>query len=235
LAASKGGLQTSSPNASKLCPQCWREDKTIWHFWECTHAEREQRYRKLQADLLALHTLNHIDPHLFQLLWQGLQAIRTDTPIDEQYDAYPEELKPLFRAQQDIGWDQLYYGRIASTWAQQITTNSQYKLNGTTFYTQVISLIWGYILDCWTQRNNHLHLPDQLPPDYHVLAEQVRRIVEVAHNDPALEHVAPTQTVEQILQQPLPRIRRWAQRGAHHVQNYLTATHKRAVIHTYDI
>jgi len=71
----KGVPQTSSPHASKLCPQCRQEDETIWHFWECNHAEREQQYRKLQTDLTALHTQNNIDLHLFQLLWQGLQTI----------------------------------------------------------------------------------------------------------------------------------------------------------------
>jgi len=69
-------------------------------------------------------------------------------PIDEQHNAYPEEVKPLFWAQQHIGWDQLYYGCISSKWAQYVTTNSQYKLNGTVFYTQVISIVWAYMFDC---------------------------------------------------------------------------------------
>ncbi len=231
----KGAPQTSSPNASKLCPQCRREEETMWHFWECNQAEREQRYRKLHNDLNALHTQHHIDPHLFQLLWQGLQAIRTDTTIDEQSISYPDDIKPLFYAQQSIGWDQLYHGRISSTWAYQVTTNSQYKTNGIVFYTKVIGLIWQYVLDCWNQRNQHLHASDSLPPDYQVLEAQVRHIVDTANNEPALANVAPTLTVEQIMQQPIPRIRGWAQRGAQHVHNYLTAAHKRAVLHTHDI
>jgi len=230
----KGAPHTSNPTASKVCPQCWWEDETIWHFWECPHVEQEQRYRKLQAALQALHTQNHIDPHLFQLLWQGLQAIRTDTPIDEQYEGYPDDIKPLFQAQLKIGWDQLYYGRISSTWAHYVTTNSQYQLNGTRFYTQVIGLVWEYMFDCWNQRNHHLHSTDTLPPDFQALEAQVRQIVETAHNDPALEHIAPTHTADQILQQPIPRIRGWAQHGAQHLQNALTAVHKRAVLHTYD-
>ncbi len=231
----KGAPQTSSPEASTLCPQCRREEETMWHFWECNQVEREQRYRKLHTDLNALHTQHHIDPHLFQLLWQGLQAIRTDTTIDEQYISYPDDIKPLFYAQRSIGWDQLYHGRISSTWAHQVTINSQYKTNGIVFYAKVIGLIWQYVLDCWKQRNQHLHASDRLPPDYHVLEAQVRHIVDTAKNEPALANVAPTLTVEQIMHQPLPRIRGWAQRGAQHVHNYLTAAHKRAVLHTQDI
>jgi len=93
------------------------------------------------------------------------------------------------------------------------------------FYTQVIGLIWMYMFGCWKQQNHHLHLPDHVHPDYHVLAEQVQHIVDMANNDPALAHVAPMHMVEQILQQPIPRIHEWAQCGAQLVQNYLTATH----------
>jgi len=85
---------------------------------------------------------------LFQLLWQGLQAIRMDTPIDEQCDYYPSNIQHLFRAQADIGWDQLYYGWISSKWAQYLTTSSHYKLNGNVFYAQVTGIIWNYIFDC---------------------------------------------------------------------------------------
>jgi len=93
---------------------------------------------------------------MFQLLWQGLQAIHTDTPIDKQYDSYPGTFKPLFCAQQDIGWDQLYYSRISSQWAHHITTSSQYKINGQVFYSQVIGLIRMYIFDCWKQQNPYI-------------------------------------------------------------------------------
>jgi len=72
----RGAKHAASPTTSLLCPQCQRETKTIWHFLECPHAERDIQYQKLQAKLNALHTRNHVDPHLFQLLWQGLQSIR---------------------------------------------------------------------------------------------------------------------------------------------------------------
>jgi len=85
----KGAKHTANPTTSPLCPQCQREDKTIWHFFECTHDKRECQFRNLQADLNALHMQYHVDLHLLQLLWQGLLAIHMDTPIDDdQYDSY---------------------------------------------------------------------------------------------------------------------------------------------------
>ncbi len=218
----KGARHHSSPTASPLCPQCQREDETIWHFLECAHPEREERFQKLMRDLTDLHSQNRIDPNMLQLIRHGLYAIRHDKLNDHQVEAYPDTLQELFLAQQGIGWDQLYYGRISIQWAQYITANSQY-------------IIWTYVFDCWKQRNLHLHSPDTAPPDFPVLAEQVHRIVELASTEPALAMAAPTLTAEQILQRPIPMIRGWATRGAQHIQNYLTAAHQRAVLHTQDI
>jgi len=135
--------------------------------------EWNNHFQKLQADLHALHMQYHMDLHLFQLLWQGLLAIRMDTPIDDQYEYYPELFQPLFQAQAIIGWDQLYNDQISMLWAHYITTSSQYKTNGNVFYAQVMGIIWKYKFDCWKQCNQHLHSPDTVPPDYSVLADQV--------------------------------------------------------------
>jgi len=231
----KGAHHHSSTTASPLCPQCQREEETVWHFFECQHPEREERFQKLLRDLTALHTQNHIDPDLSQLLRHGLQAIRNNQPIDSQNNPYPNALQALLQAQQAIGWDQLYYGRISTQWAHYLTVNSNYKLNGNVFYSQVIGLLWTYAFDCWKQRNHHLHSPDTVPPDFPVLAEQVHCIIELANNDPALAMAVPTHTAEQILQHPIPLIHGWAMRGAQHIQNYLTASHKCTVLHTQDI
>jgi len=137
---------------------------------------------------------------MLQLLWQGLQAICQDINITDQWDAYSHPLQALFTAQQEIGWDQLYYSWISAQWAHYITTSSQYKINGHVFYSQVIDILWTYILDCWKQWNHHLHYSDTAPLDFQVLAEQVQQILETSNNNPALANAAPTQTVEQILQ-----------------------------------
>jgi len=72
-----------------------------------------------------MHRKHAIDPHLYQLLlWQGLTPIHTDNPIDNQLDSYPDNLQPLFHAQQNIGWDQLYYGQIAVSWARYMVQSS---------------------------------------------------------------------------------------------------------------
>jgi len=190
----------ATATARSLCPQCKWEEETTWHFWECQPTDRTHWFQKRQHELNTLHTQYQIDPHMFQLLWQGLQAIRQNSTIDNQYDTYPELLRKLFQAQQNIGWDQLYYGCISIQWAHQVTTDSHYKTKGEVFYSKVIGIIWSYIFDCWKQRNHHLHLTNTAPPDYQVLEEQAHQIIETLNNDPALAMAAPPQTVEQIMQ-----------------------------------
>jgi len=170
-----------------------------------------------------------------QLYWQGLQTICQDAPIDDQLDSYPLPYQKLFLAQRDIGWDQLYYGCISVQWAQQLTMDSHYTTNGDLFYAMATDLVWQYLLDCWSLRNQALHHPQQVPPDALVLAEQARHIIETTRANPEIAHLVPPQPIKNILQQPVPRLRRWVQTGKTHVNNCLSTVHQHAILHTCDI
>jgi len=170
-----------------------------------------------------------------QLLWQGLQAIQQDIPIDDQMDHYPETYQHLFKAQRNIGWDQLYYGRISVQWAQHMTSSSHYTINGDLFYTKVTTLVWQYILDCWQLQNTALHSPQDIPPDAQTLIAQAQQILETVCHAPELAHVALPPQPECLFQRPIHQLRQWVHRGKQHLDQYLTATHKHAVLHTLDI
>jgi len=231
----KGASHTASATNSNLCPHCKREPETIWHFLECQQPSRTARFLQLQAAITQLHLKHRIDPHLTQLYWQGLQTIRRDEPIDDQLEHYPETYRHLFLAQSDIGWDQLYYGRISVQWARLVTINSNYTTNGDQFYATATGIVWQYILDCWTQRNQALHDPQEVPPDARVLADQVHQILEMAQANPELATLLPPQPEATILQKPIRLLRQWAQRGKTHLDNFRNAAHQRAILHTQDI
>jgi len=133
-------------------------------------------FQKLQLEINQLHLKHNIDPHMTQLYWQGLQTIWQDTPIDDQLETFPLPYQNLFLAQHDIGWDQLYYGRLSVQWAHQITLDSNYHTNGDLFYMHATSLVWKYLLDCWQLCNQALHNPQDIPPEAHVLAQQAQEI-----------------------------------------------------------
>jgi len=170
-----------------------------------------------------------------QLYWQGLQTIQQDASIDNQLQSYPLSFQDMFHAQQDIGWDQLYYGCISITWACQVTTSSNYTVNGDIFYATATGLVWKYILDCWQLCNSALHNPNKIQPEAQVLADQVHHILEMVQANPEIAHLALPQPAETILQQPIHTLRHWVQHGHTHVNNFLTAAHQRAVLNTPDI
>jgi len=128
-----------------------------------------------------------------------LNSVRQQYPIDDQLETYPEAFQSLFHDQSCLGWDQLYYGRIASSWSYYVDHHSQYRVNGTIFYSQVTELIWQYILEAWTLRNSALHPTQHSAQVLQSLEPQVCQIFETITNDPALHDYAPQASAEQIL------------------------------------
>jgi len=80
--------------------------------------------------------------------------------------------------------------------------DSNGTINGTVFYSQVIRIIWQYILDIWKLRNADLHSPQLQHLSQNVLAHQVQQIFHQMHTDPLLQPIAPSITVDQVLCRP---------------------------------
>jgi len=91
--------------------------------------------------------------------------------------------------------------------------DSHYTTNGDLFYAMATNLVWQYLLDCWRLCNQALHHPQQVPPDAQILAKQAHHIIETACTNPKIAHLVPLQPIKTILQQPVPRLRWWVQRG----------------------
>jgi len=93
--------------------------------------------------------------------------------------------------------------RAIVSWADKITMDSNGTSNGTVFYSQVIRIIWQYILDIWKLRNADLHSPQLLQHlSQNILAHQVQQIFHQMHMDPLLQPIAPSITVDQVLHRP---------------------------------
>jgi len=179
------GAFNAEASPATLCPQCLQEHEDSWHFLECKAPQRQQLFNQLHRDLQQLHTANDMDPYLFQLLWQGLLSIRMTTDINDQLQDYPTQYKTLFERQKDIGWEHLYYGRIAVTWAHFIDYTTNGKTSSTIFYSRVIKIIWQYLLSVWTTRNSALHPPTPSEFTTAQLKQQVDNLLHTAKQDPA--------------------------------------------------
>ncbi len=138
---------------------------------------------------------------MLQLLWQGLNLIHQQYPIDDQLATYPAEFHQLYIDQSCLGWEQLYYSQISTSWAYYIDHSSQYKVNGTIFYSQLTATIWRYILSSWTTHNAALHPAQPTQQTVLLLTPQVLHLFRIVAEDPALHGHEPTaMLLEQILQ-----------------------------------
>jgi len=225
----------NKPKEEQWCPSCHHHKEDFWHFLECPSPARTAAFSKLWSSLQSLHQKYSVDIHLFQLLWEGLLSIRFSVSIDEQQLVYPASYQDLFNKQKSIHWNQLCYSHIAVSWADRITADSKGSVSGTIFYSQVITLIWQYILDIWRLCNDDLHSPQLQHVTLNVLEQQVQQLFHQIMTDPILQSVAPSITITQLLQQSPQAIQEWVHTTKQHVQQYLSAAQQQAHLCTQDI
>jgi len=105
---------------STLCPSCQRETENYWHFLECDQIERRTLFMKLKMELNALAVKYCLHPNILTTFWLGLLAIHSDTPYPQIKVELLPALQHVFHSQTRLGWDQLYHGRVSSTWEKAI-------------------------------------------------------------------------------------------------------------------
>jgi len=229
------GSFAKEANPATQCPQCNHSHKDSWHFLKCQAPEQCQLFNQLHCDVQKLHTTYQIDPHFFQLLWQGLLSICTDTNITDQLLDYPSPYQTLFKWQWDIGWEHLYYGHISASWAHHIDSVSNRKKSGTISYSQATKLIWQYLLLVWNTRNSALHPPT--PSDITIvqLQQQVDNLIHTAWQDPATRHLVKDMQHDHIMWQTPARIKQWIITSTAQMKVHIAATQKRAKLQTSNI
>jgi len=153
---------------------------------------------------------------------------------DWDYSAWMHQ--PGRGLQLSIGWNKLFYGQIANTWAYHIDYNTQYQVNGTIFYSKEISAIWKYILNAWATCNKALHNPETALDFWtQALEPQIQQIFQAIEDDPILQAQAPQHNVEDILCWPIWAIRTLISKSIWHIQMHTTEASQWAQIHTQDI
>ncbi len=143
---------------SQLCPSCQCDPEDRWHFFECQHPKWCHLFSNLKQSLAMIMTKHSLHPAIFTTFWLGLLTICNNTPYPDVSDELPLILSSTITAQTRLGWDQLYHGRVSHLWETAIDQlNPHSKLSGHFIVTQMIKMIWTYILAIWTMCNHHLH------------------------------------------------------------------------------
>jgi len=192
-------------NGSLLCPSCQREPETAHHFLTCVNPERKTLFNNLKANLTKTTQKLCMHPCIFSALWLGLVLTCHDTPYpDILMDVIPQLCHPI-QHQARLGWTQLYQGWISNRWAQAIdATHPELALSGEQIMTQLICIIWTFMLETWKIQNTHLHCNStQLNlPNYR---QTTITLYEQRHQlPPDAQDALYQQPLEALLEQPLP-------------------------------
>ncbi len=232
-------LRTSKSHphpGSTLCPSCQREQEDPKHFLECDHMDRRRLFEKLHHDLTDVTHKHQLHPSCLTAMWLGLLAIWTNTGYPDVTQELPAVISTATQSQTKLGWRQLYLGRFTHQWARAIDSlNPTLITTGRQIITTIIKVIWKYILDTWSLRNQHLH-KDQghlSIPNYH---QAVRTMYEQQHQlPPAVQEAIFTQPLEQLLTKTPEFLRKWIIRTNTYMKQQLKAEKKRAKLQTSDI
>ena len=219
-----------------MCPSCQREPEDFWHFLECQNLERRRLFSQLQQALAALTVKYSLHPAILTTFWLGMLSVRNDTPYPDVQADLPSVLRSTINAQNRLGWDQLFQGRVTHLWEQAIEqTNPHLKISGRSIVIQMIKTILQYILATWTLRNQHLHQDAGRlsQPNYQ---QAVRTLYELRQQLPIeVQDAVFQRPLDQMLDQSPVFLRSWIERSQRYIQQQLKAAKKRAQLKTSDI
>jgi len=71
----------AQPASNRMCPVCQQGPEDVWHFLECQHPLRLPAYLQLQKVIQQIHKDRGVDPHMLQLLWQGINSVHQHTQL----------------------------------------------------------------------------------------------------------------------------------------------------------
>jgi len=220
-----------SHEQDRICPSCNRHPETPEHLIRCDCPARNKIRNTLHTKLSKLYDKHNIDPSLFQMWWLGM--IMLNSPQDHLIEQYPPPMHPIFVNQQNIGWKQLYYGRISKQWTQFLN-DTQPEVDATKFYSKVIELTWTYVLELWSNRNaDQNQTTERFPPS---MISDINGIYATRHRLPQ-----PTQdkifrmTKEELLTKPKQYIQSWINNSKSYIKAELKIIRQQQKANTQDI
>ena len=140
------------------CPLCTVEENRQ-HIFSCSNPQfvqlRNQRWAQLLKKIRADTALG------FQAVFAaGLETVLAkEPPTESARSEWPSELRAAFDSQTEIGWDQIFYGRLSKNWEQVARYRDWDQTEtGTSKWTgMAIRAGWGFGLDLWKYRNELAH------------------------------------------------------------------------------
>jgi hypothetical protein len=176
-------LSKYKPENLSKCPSCTEpiEDRT--HFLRCK--ERSQWHDDLHIELQIFLDQNNTRPALADILQDSLHCWLADHPV--VLSGYPTLFTSLIEKQNAVGWDQLLLGRFVLEWKElqedYLSTLSKRDKHqtGTTWVTQVNTIIWKHVYLNWKHRNSVQHGVDAASREA-ILLDSAKRETEALYD-----------------------------------------------------
>jgi len=227
------GFTGNNPSAEidRLCPSCKQHPETPEHFLRCDAPNRNPCLTSLRNKLVTLFTTHRIDPHVYQMWWLGLTTLNHHDA--HKIDQYPPSFHPIFQSQSQIGWKQLYYGRITKQWSHFFITNHP-EIDATKFFAKTLQIVWTHVLDLWKLRNTDQTLATaELPPhmwsDINGIYAAKDRLPQ-----PTQDRIF-TLMKEELVLKPKPYIQAWITNSTNYIRNKLKILNQQQRLNTQDI
>ena len=139
------------------CPLCGGEENRQ-HLFSCPNEQyssiRKERFRQLLMDISGF-----TEPGCKQIFHAGLETVfGSPHPEETTKVEWPVILQRAYSAQLDIGWEQVFYGRLSKQWEPVAMTPERDGNHGNLQWSgKVIRLCWKFGLVLWKVRNDCVH------------------------------------------------------------------------------
>jgi hypothetical protein len=160
-------LNSTNPST---CGACNAPDETDDHICQCPQAEANTLRTTARTALIKSLQTCGTDPTVRNLLTYGIgewleQNTRHVEMAPPAEHPFRYELIEAIAAQNAIGWDQIFRGRLAHAWGTCYVSWLAYapqtpdikKLNHTSWTSLIIKWSWDLFLSLWHQRNTLAH------------------------------------------------------------------------------
>ena len=136
------------------CPRCNAEDENTKHVLQCPDVRADNKWRTA-LDALDVWMVNtHTNPHLMDAILSRLYTWRANLP--HEAIAGPTKLQEIIAEQDSIGWENFFFGRITSSFAEYQQThfsNIKKQNQGKTWVAKLIRQLWLVMRKMWDHRN----------------------------------------------------------------------------------
>jgi len=197
-------LQTDSPKWKQhFVPSLLARAQNFLALPTMPHPKQTQLFTQLCRDIATLHAKAQVNPHILQLLWQGLNSVQQQYSVNDLSSHFANAVSTATQHWPGSTLLQSHHHLLGDLHQSPHPNKNQWYHLLHEGHQSDMDL--HFIL--MANRKQALHSPN--PTDdfwYQALKPQVAQIFQQIKNDPILQQHSPQYTMEQVMQWPIQSI-----------------------------